>query len=80
LAGTSADPVLLFENMPTESSSTIDLLTIAEVARLLKISTSGVRRLQQARQLPFIKVGGGVRFLTRDIIEYVEKQRVKPVG
>jgi len=66
--------------MPTDTSLTIDLLTIAEVAELLKISVSGVRRLQQARQLPFIKVGGSVRFLKRDIVVYLEERRLESVG
>jgi len=66
--------------MPTDFSLTIDLLTIAEVAELLKISPSGVRRLQQARQLPFIKVGGSVRFFKRDILVYLGKQRLESTG
>jgi excisionase family DNA binding protein len=63
--------------MSSDPNSTIELLTIVEVAEVLKISATGVRRLQQARQLPFIKVGGSVRFLKRDIIVYLEKQRVE---
>jgi excisionase family DNA binding protein len=62
--------------MSSDPNSTIELLTITEVAEVLKISATGVRRLQQARQLPFIKVGGSVRFFKRDIIVYLEKQRV----
>jgi excisionase family DNA binding protein len=63
--------------MSSDPNSTIELLTITEVAEVLKISATGVRRLQQARQLPFIKVGGSVRFSKRDIIVYLEKQRVE---
>jgi excisionase family DNA binding protein len=63
--------------MSSGPNSTIELLTITEVAEVLKISATGVRRLQQARQLPFIKVGGSVRFFKRDIIVYLEKQRVE---
>ena len=63
--------------MSSGSNSTIELLTIPEVAEVLKISATGVRRLQQARQFPFIKVGGSVRFFKRDIIVYLEKQRVE---
>jgi excisionase family DNA binding protein len=68
------------KNMPFDSSSEIELLTIAEVAQLLKISMSGVRRLQRARCLPFIKVGASVRFSRRDIASYLEKRRVEPIG
>jgi excisionase family DNA binding protein len=65
--------------MPTDTNSTVELLTIAELAELLKISVTGVRRLQQARQLPFIKVGGSVRFSRNDIIAYLKRQRVESV-
>jgi excisionase family DNA binding protein len=74
-----ADPVLLFEIMSTEFEPAIELLTIAEVARLLKISLTSVRRLQQRRLIPFFKVGGAVRFSRSDIVSYLEKQRVKAV-
>jgi excisionase family DNA binding protein len=62
--------------MSIEPGPPLELLTIPEVAKLLKISASGVRRLQQARQLPFIKVGGSVRFSRRDIVSYLEARRV----
>jgi excisionase family DNA binding protein len=65
--------------MSANSGPSIELLTIAEVAELLKVSVSGVRRLQQARQLPFIKVGGSVRFSKSDIISYLEKRRVESI-
>jgi hypothetical protein len=41
--------------MPTDSSQTMELLTIAGVAEFLKISKSTVRRLQQQRLIPFFK-------------------------
>ena len=66
--------------MPTDSNSTIELLTIAEVAELLKISATSVRRLQQGRNVPFIKVGGSVRFSKADIVSYLEKNRVEAIG
>ena len=74
-----SEPVLLFDNKSTNSHLAIEPLTIPEVAELLRISESGVRRLQQARQLPFIKVGGSVRFSTNDIFSYLERQRVEAV-
>jgi excisionase family DNA binding protein len=75
-----ADPVLLFENMPTDSSQTMELLTIAGVAEFLKISKSTARRLQQQRLIPFFKVGGSVRFTKSDLVSYLEKQRVETIG
>ena len=64
--------------MPTDSFL-VELLTIAELAKMLKISVMSVRRLQGAR-IPFLKVGGSVRFLKRDILAYLENQRVVPIG
>jgi excisionase family DNA binding protein len=73
------DPVPLFDNLSIDSRSQIELLTIPDVARLLKISVSGVRRLYQDRRLPFVKVGGSVRFLASDIKSYLTRQRVQPI-
>jgi len=56
------------------------LLTIPEVADLLKVSVPTVRRLQQLRQLPFIKVGHSVRFVWSDVASYLEKRRVRAIG
>lgn len=54
----------------------MDLLRLKEVAALLKVSESSVRRLQQGRHLPFIKVGGSIRFAKSDILAYLAKMRV----
>ena len=62
--------------MMMKDENPIELLTIKDVAGLLKVSVASVRRLQQGRHLPFIKVGGSVRFAKSDIIEYLKKQRV----
>jgi excisionase family DNA binding protein len=61
--------------MSNDFNSPIELFTIAEVADQLKISISGVRRLQHARKLPFVKVGGSVRFFKSDIVSYLREHR-----
>ena len=71
------DDVLPFEN--SFDGSRLLLLTPEEVAKVLKISLTGVRRLQQQRLIPFLKVGGSLRFLKEDIFAYLMKQRVKPI-
>ncbi len=65
--------------MPTVASQTLELLTIEEVAELLKVSVSTVRRLQEQRALPFLKVGNSVRFFIHDILSYLQKQRVASI-
>lgn len=57
----------------------VELLTTTEVAELLRISTSSVRRLQQRRRIPFLKVGGSIRFAKHDIISYLARQRTETV-
>jgi excisionase family DNA binding protein len=56
------------------------LLTIPEVAELLKLSASTVRRLQRQRKIPFVKVGGSVRFIRSDLVAYLEERRVGAIG
>lgn len=58
----------------------IELLTIGDVAKLLRVSASTVRRLQQGRRLPFIKVGGSIRFAKDDIVEFLKKERIEAIG
>lgn len=58
----------------------IQLLTIQDVAKLLNVSASTVRRLQSDRRIPFIKVGGCVRFTKDDIIAFLKKSRVESIG
>jgi excisionase family DNA binding protein len=56
------------------------LLTIPDVAAILKVSIATVRRLQQQRKLPFIKIGGSIRFERSDVASYVAARRVRAIG
>lgn len=70
---------LLLDMMSTDPDFKMRLLTIAEVAELLRVSVPSVRRLQQQRLLPFIKVRGSIRFALSDLVAYLESKRVKSV-
>jgi excisionase family DNA binding protein len=72
------DPVQSFDKMSTAQPAK-EVCTIRDVAELFKISVTGVRRLQQGRHLPFIKVGGRIRFYKKDIIAYLDKRRVESI-
>lgn len=72
-------PVAFLDNLSSSSTAAVELLTVPETAVFLTISEKGVRRLQHARQLPFIKVGGSVRFAKSDLLAYLESRRVKPL-
>lgn len=63
-----------------DDSFAIEMFTIKDVAELLKVSQSSVRRLQQGRHLPFVKIGGSIRFAKSDIVEYLKKGRVESIG
>lgn len=75
-----ADAALLLDNQPGEPHRDVALFTIAEAAEFLTISVSGVRRLQQARRIPFFKVGGSLRFAKEDLASYLAQQRVGSFG
>jgi excisionase family DNA binding protein len=66
--------------MPIESTPAIDLLTIIEAAEVLKISVWGMRRLQHRRRIPFIKVGGSIRFTRQDLMFFIDRNRVEAIG
>lgn len=75
-----ADAELLLDNQPNESNPAIELLTVAEAAKFLKISKSGIRRLQHGRHVPFFKIGGSIRFAGNDLLTYLARQRVGSLG
>jgi excisionase family DNA binding protein len=56
------------------------LLTISDVAELLKVSVWTVRKLQRQRKIPFVKVGGSIRFERSDLAAYRKSQRVGAIG
>jgi excisionase family DNA binding protein len=65
--------------MSIEADTSLALFTISDVAELLKVSVRTVRRLQQQRKIPFVKVGGVVRFARSDLASYLEKRHVRAI-
>lgn len=51
------------------------VLTIREVAGLLKVDAKTVYRLARGHRLPGFKVAGTWRFKNSDIDEWIEKQK-----
>jgi excisionase family DNA binding protein len=56
------------------------LLTLSDVAEILKVSVPTVRRFQQQRKIPFVKVGGSIRFARSDVASYLAARRVRAIG
>lgn len=54
------------------------LVRLAEVTRMLEVSQRHIYRMIQRGNFPKpVKIGGAVRFVDDDILEYVESQRDK---
>ena len=66
--------------MPTDHQPTTELLTPDQLRRRLNISKAGVYRLIYARQIPFHKVRGSIRFDENDVLAYLQQNRVEPIG
>lgn len=60
---------LLDEGMPR-------FLTPKEVACLLRLSLSSVYRLVEARQIPFHRLSGSLRFLREDVEAFIADGRI----
>lgn len=52
------------------------LLTTAEVAELLRVSQRTVRRLREGGGLPWVRIGGQVRYLREQVAGWVSSQAV----
>jgi len=61
-------------------SDATPLLDMEGAAEYLSDTPRHLRRLAQERQLPFIKVGGKVRFRRQDLDTYVESRRTPAVS
>jgi excisionase family DNA binding protein len=52
-----------------------EILTLPEVAQLLKVAEKTVYTMAQRRELPAFKVGGQWRFKREDIDQWIERQK-----
>jgi excisionase family DNA binding protein len=53
------------------------LLTIQEVAKILRVSVRTVHTLIKKKQLAYVKVRGSLRFDPVHVYEYLQKRTVK---
>jgi excisionase family DNA binding protein len=51
------------------------LLTLGEVAALLRVSGKTVQRLVAARRLPCVRIGRRVRFTSADVFRFVAARK-----
>jgi len=52
------------------------LLTVYEVAGLLRLTAKGVYSLVESRRIPFIRVSNRVRFVRADLLQWLRENRV----
>lgn len=55
-----------------------ELLTVAEVAEMLRVSTMTVYRLIRTGELPAVRVGRNYRVRRADLDAYLQEQLVEP--
>lgn len=51
------------------------LLTLPEVAALLRVSEKTIRRLAATRRLPCLRIGSRLRFDHRDVLRWVSARK-----
>jgi excisionase family DNA binding protein len=57
----------------------LELVDLKEAASFLKISVPTLRRMQQQREISFIKIGGRIRFAKSDLVSYIMSKRVAAI-
>lgn len=71
------------EKQKTKGIREQDFLTEEEVCKILRISGSKLRKDRSlGRGIPFIKMGGTIRYMYKDVESYIEqcKQNPKDAG
>ncbi|PKL28566.1 MAG: DNA-binding protein [Spirochaetae bacterium HGW-Spirochaetae-2] len=54
------------------------LLTLDEAVALLQVSKPTLYRLTSQRKIPFIKIGGSIRFNEVKLIQWIDERTVVP--
>jgi len=54
-------------------------LSPKELKEILGISLPTVYRLIESRKIPVYKIRNSLRFLNKDVIEYLESKRIDPI-
>ena len=60
----------------SENPKMVNLLTVPEVAEMLRLTSKGVYSLVAARRIPFIRVSNRLRFQKDDVVRWLEQNRV----
>jgi excisionase family DNA binding protein len=66
--------------IPMEAPQPSHLLTPRQLARKIEVSTGHIYRLIAQRRVPFVRVGGSVRFRPESIEAWIERNEVRAVS
>ncbi len=61
---------------PPAVSPSRPLLTVPEVASLLRLTVKGIYAMVEGRRIPFIRVGNRVRFVRDEVLRWLSESRV----
>ncbi len=57
----------------------LKLLSIKDLSKLFNISQTTAYRIVESRKIPFYKINGLLRFSEKDIIKYLEENRIEQI-
>ena len=55
------------------------ILTVQDLAALLRLKPKGVYSLVEARRIPFVRISNRVRFFRQDVISWLRENRVPAI-
>ncbi len=70
-------PVSLFDTTNSDSTTFNSYLTVEDVAALLRISSTTVRRMISNREIRFLKIRGSIRIELKDVQAYAKESVVE---
>lgn len=59
--------------------NSLKLLTIKDLGKILKISQTTAYRIVEGRKIPFYKINGVLRISEKDVIEYLEENKIDQI-
>ena len=62
----------------TSAEDSGDMLTAKELGAILKIDVKTIYSYVQRGLIPYVRIQSNVRFLKREIFEWIEKQSYRP--
>lgn len=65
--------------MSENTLNNLKLLSIKDLGRIFNISQATAYRIVEGRKIPFYKINGVLRFSEKDILNYLEENRINQI-